>query len=264
MKGADRPLPFQALVQAEACAPATVNGVMLEEQVLPGWLLPAIATVGVIAAAAVALWFTVLKPQVHSIASAAASSAAAPMASAASSANNAAQSAESQASAIASKAGVTTGGSGSPSPSPGQSGSPTPNPKKSKKPGTVSTVAAPVPVSHLLSVSAPPSTTFVTETFPIPKGKTLTVSDIVFENPAGDNGLMQVRMGTTPIFVFGLANFRSFEYPFAQPLVFTHAAPLVLAVQCGNQGKTACADAVSFNGFMQPVPQSGSGQGVSQ
>jgi hypothetical protein len=259
MKGADRPLPFQALVQADGSPPATVNGVMMEEQVLPTWLLPAIATIGVIAAAAVALWFTVLKPQVHSIASEAASSAAAPIASAASSANNAAQSAESQASAIASKAGVSTGGSGSPgssaSPSPGQSGSP--KPKKTGKPGTVSKVAAPVPVSHLLSVSAPPSKSFVTETFPIPKGKTLTVSDIVFENPAGDNGLMQVRMGTTPIFVFGLANFRSFEYPFAQPLVFTHAAPLVLAVECRNQGTTACADAVSFNGFMQPVSQSG-------
>jgi hypothetical protein len=269
MKGADRPLPFQALVQAEGSAPATVNGVMMEEQVLPTWLLPAIATIGVVAAALVALWFTVLKPQVHSIATAAASSAAAPLASSASSANSAAQVAASAASSLAGPGGGGTGGgpgsSSSPSASPGSSasagkGGTGKHGGTHGKPKTVATVAAPVPVSQLVSVNAPPSTTFVTTTFAIPKGKTLTVSDLVFENPAGDTGLMEIRVGNTPLYRFGLANFRSFEYPFAEPLVFTHAAPLVLAVECRNTGTTACTDAVSFNGFEQSAAPATSSQ----
>ena len=68
MKGPERPVPFQALVQSDESAPATANGVMLQEQVLPAWLMPAIATAAVVLAALVVLWYTVLKPQVHTMA----------------------------------------------------------------------------------------------------------------------------------------------------------------------------------------------------
>lgn len=249
MKGPDRMLPFQAMLQTEEAPPATVNGVMVEEQVLPTWLLPAIAVAGVLAAALVALWFTVLKPQVHSIASAEASTVAKPIAQSASAANVAAKSAAAVASSAAAVAngspgaGAGAGKGGGASGSPSASGSPKPKPSASATP--------PAPISQLISVTAAPSTTFVTKTFAIPAGKKLTVSDLVFENPDGDTGTMQVRMGTTPIYVFGLANFRSFEYPFAQPLVFTHAAPLTLAIECRNSGTTSCTDAVSFNGFLE-------------
>ncbi len=277
LRGQDRPLPFQALLQADDGAPATVNGVMVQEQVLPSWLMPAIATAAVVVAALAVLWFTVLKPEVHTMATQAVDAATKQLSSSASQANKAAQAASvsaKQANSAAAVAagngsGTGSGGSGSPSASP----TPTPSTTKGAKPGTKkgspankkkppakkpaagSTAAAPAPVAQLLQVTDPPSAGFSTQTFQIPAGKTLTVSDIVFENPAGDTGLMQIRMGSTPIFVFGLANFRSFEYPFAQALVFTHAAPLVLAVECRNPGTTACTDAVSFNGFLQSVSQ---------
>lgn len=253
MKGPDRMLPFQAMLQAEEAPPATVNGVMVEEQILPTWLLPAIAVAGVLAAALVALWFTVLKPQVHSIASAEASTVAKPIASSVAAASVAAKSAAavaSSAAAVANGSPGTGGGAGKgggASSSPSASGSPTP--KKSPKPSASAT--APVAEAQALSVTAAPSTTFVTKSFAIPAGKVLTVSDLVFENPAGDTGIMEIRAGSTLIYKFGLANFRSFEYPFAQPLVFTHAAPLTLAIECQNSGTTSCSDAVSFNGFLQ-------------
>lgn len=257
MKGPDRTLPFQALVQAEDTAPATVSGAMVEEQIMPTWLLPAIACAGVLAAALVALWFTVLKPQVHSMAVAAASSAAKPAISSAAQANQAAQDANKAASSAASSAAVATGQSPSPKTSPSATSTATTADKKkgSGKSGAGSAPGVPVPVSHLLQVNAQPGTTFTTVTFAVPKGKTLSVYDLAFENPAGDTGLYQVRMGTAPLYRFGLANFRSFAYPFAQPLVFTHAAPLVLAVECTNPGTTACTDGLSFNGFMQKVSQ---------
>jgi hypothetical protein len=107
----------------------------------------------------------------------------------------------------------------------------------------------------MLQSNAAPSKTFSTVTFAVPAKKMLSVTDIVLENPLGDTGLLQIRQGGTSIFVFGLANFRSIDYHFVQPLVFTHSAPLVLAVECQNTGTTACADDLSFSGTMLSVSQ---------
>lgn len=240
LRGPDRQLPFQALLQADDCEPAVVNGVMTQEQILPRWLLPAIAIVTAAAAALVALWFTVLKPQVHSIATQAATAATQQIASSAAKANQAAQQASSAAQ-HASQAAQQANGGGTTGSGAGSGGG------KSGQPGTTSAV----PVSSLLQAHAAPSTTFTTVTFPVPAGQTLSVSDIVLANPLGDTGLLQIRSGGNTLFVFGLANFRSIDYHFVQPLVFTNSAPLVLAVECQNTGTTACTDDLSFSGTTQ-------------
>lgn len=269
LKGPDRTLPFQALLQAEEGPPATVNGVMVQEQTMPTWLLPAIATATVVVAALVALWFTVLKPEVHSMATQAVNAMTQQMASSADQANKAAQQANTaaqQANQAAQQAGgsstgttshVTQPGGTQPGTKPGTKpgGKKTGGTKSGGKTGsgTKSAATAPAPVSDLLQSKAAPSTKFATVTFPVPANKTLDVTDIVLENPLGDTGLLQIRSGSTPIFVFGLANFRSIDYHFVQPLIFTHTTPLVLAVECQNTGTTACTDGLSFSGTMQSV-----------
>jgi len=253
LKGQDRPLPFQALLQADDTAPATVNGVMVQEQILPSWLLPAIATAAVVVAALAVLWFTVLKPEVHTMATQAVNQATQQLTSSAKKASDAAQTASvaaQQASHAAQQASSSAGTTGVTKTNGNNTGSKTTTTKKS---GTAAT--APVPVSEMLQSSAAPSTHFSTVTFAVPAKKTLSITDIVLENPLGDTGLLQVRQGGTSIFVFGLANFRSIDYHFVQPLVFTHSAPLVLAVECQNTGTTACADDLSFSGTMQSVSQ---------
>jgi len=72
----------------------------------------------------------------------------------------------------------------------------------------------------------------------------------VLENPQGDTGELQIRTGSTTLVQLGLANFRSIDYHFVQPMVFTPAAPLVLAVECQNPGGKACADKLSFSGTL--------------
>jgi hypothetical protein len=258
LKGPDRPLPFQALLQADDTAPATVNGVMVQEQILPTWLMPAIATAAVVVAALAVLWFTVLKPEVHTMATQAVNQASAQMASSAKKASDAAQSASvaaQQASKAAQQATGSTTGTTSKTNTGGTktSGKTTSTGKKSGTKKSSTTASAPVPVSDLLQSNAAPSKTFSTVTFAVPANKTLSVSDIVLENPLGDTGLLQVRQGGTTLFVFGLANFRSIDYHFVQALVFTHSAPLVLAVECQNTGTTACTDGLSFSGTMQSV-----------
>lgn len=257
MKGQDRPLPFQALIQADDTAPATVNGVMVQEQILPTWLMPAIATAAVVVAALAVLWFTVLKPQVHSMATQAVNQATQQLTSSAKKASDAAQTASvaaQQASRAAQQATGSTGTTGVTKTNGNNTGSKTTTTKSTtKKSSTTNT--APVPVSDMLQSHAAPSTKFTTVTFTVPAKETLSVSDIVIENPLGDTGLLQIREGGTSKFVFGLANFRSIDYHFVQPLVFTNSAPLVLAVECQNTGTTACQDDLSFSGTMQNVSQ---------
>lgn len=243
-KGPDRTVPFQALLQADGCAPATVNGAMIQEQILPTWLLPALAIVAAAAAALTVLWFTVLKPTVQTAASQAATqavnantqqltSSAAKASQAADQANQAAQRANSAAAGTGTTAATGANGKNGSSATPGASGA-----------------AAGTPVSSLLTVNAPPSTTYDAVPYIIPANEKLDVTDIVLQNPLGDTGLLQIRAGTTVLFVFGLANFRSIDYHFVQPLVFTTSAPLVLAVQCQNTGGKACADGLSFSGTL--------------
>jgi hypothetical protein len=254
MKGQDRPLPFQALIQADDTAPATVNGVMMQEQVLPSWLLPAIATAAVVVAALAVLWFTVLKPEVHTMATQAVNQATKQLTSSAKKASDAAQTASvaaQQASHAAQQATGSTGTTGVTK----QNGNSNTGSKTSTTKKKSTTATAPVPVSDMLQSNAAPSKTFSTVTFTIPAKKMLTVTDIVLENPLGDTGLLQIRQGGTSKFVFGLANFRSIDYHFVQPLVFTNSAPLVLAVECQNTGTTACTDDLSFSGTMQSVSQ---------
>ena len=259
LKGQDRPLPFQALLQADDTAPATVNGVMVQEQILPTWLLPAVATAAVVVAALAVLWFTVLKPEVHTMATQAVNQATQQLTSSAKKASDAAQTASvaaQQASKAAQQAAGSTTGTTSKTNTGGTKTSS--KPTSTKKSGTkksAATATAPVPVSDLLQSNAAPSKTFSTVTFAVPAKKTLSVSDIVLENPLGDTGLLQIRQGGTTLFVFGLANFRSIDYHFVQPLVFSHSAPLVLAVECQNTGSTACSDGLSFSGTMQSVSQ---------
>jgi hypothetical protein len=245
LRGPDRTLPFQALVQADECAPASVNGAIVQEQILPRWLLPALAITAAAAVALVTLWFTVLKPQVHSIATQAVTAATQQLTHSAAQASQAAQ----QANQAAQRA--NSAASGSPgAPNSGNSAKPGEKGSNGSATPAATTVPAGTPTSAMLQSQAPPSASYQTVQYDIPAGQKLNVTDIVLENPLGDVGLLQVRAGGTTLFEFGLANFRSIDYHFVEPMVFTHAQTLVLAVQCQNTGGKACTDGLSFSGTL--------------
>jgi hypothetical protein len=71
-KGPNRSLPFEVSVHPDDGDPVAADGVMLERQILPGWLLPVLGVALALAAVIIALWFVVLRPVVHSAATAAA------------------------------------------------------------------------------------------------------------------------------------------------------------------------------------------------
>jgi hypothetical protein len=249
LKGPDKSLPFQALIQADDCPPVTVDGAMLQRQTMPEWLLPALAIVTAAAAVLVALWFTVLKPEVHSAATQAVATVSKNLSTSAKKANAAAATA-SHAAAAASKAASKLGGPNLPAGGGSQIPGGTPSPGASAGNGSV--IAGGTPVSSLLQSTAKPTTpaSFATVDYTVPAKNTLAVTDIVLENPLGDTGVLQIRQGTTVLFEFGLANFRSIDYHFIQPLVFTPAKPLVLAVECTKPVSKTCTDGLSFSGAL--------------
>jgi hypothetical protein len=69
-RGPNRTLPFEVSAWAEQGEAATDQGVMLERQVLPEWLLPLAGILAVTFAVLFALWFFALRPVVNSAATA--------------------------------------------------------------------------------------------------------------------------------------------------------------------------------------------------
>lgn len=93
-KGPNRSLPFDVTARPEDGTPVKAAGVMLEKQILPEWLLPLLGLTVLAAGLLLALWLTVLRPIVHSAATAASDAG-----KAATSAKSAAKSAKSAAAA---------------------------------------------------------------------------------------------------------------------------------------------------------------------
>lgn len=269
LRGANRSLPFQAFLIPSGDLPGggapgapgdplTADGTMLQRQVMPEWLLPACALLCVVVVALAVLWFTLLKPEVHAAATEAVTQQTQTLASSAGKADKAADKANSaavKANTAASAAAPSAGGSGSAAGGAGTKGAAakatgTGTSAAGAAGGSGSAAAAGTPVSALLTSHAAAASTGVV-TYPITGEDTLSVSDLVLENPGADTGMLDVRAGTTTLFEFSLADFRDQDYHFVQPLTFTKKAPLELAVTCQDPPGTTCSAALSFSAVLR-------------
>ena len=98
-RGPNRTLPFEVSAMPEQAEAARADGVMVEKQTLPEWMFPALGVLALLCGLLLVLWFTVLRPVVHSAATAESNAA-----SAAAQAQHAAGSAQSAAKNAASNA----------------------------------------------------------------------------------------------------------------------------------------------------------------
>lgn len=259
LKGADRQHQFVVTVVPSNAEPIATRGVMTQRQLLPSWLLPALAALAALVIAAIILYETVLKPQIKSEAqdaalkvqksqnsslasqassaasqASAANSAAAAAQSAAVKANNNASQAQSQASSIASQ---------------GAGGGPT-GPKGQNINNGAATA---------FSIQGTAKKTTNPDTFTQIKGgptltpkQTLVITYMIMQNPQGDAGTLEIRRGSTEtLLTEGLANFRDLDHPFqVEPLLFTAGKPLKVFVNCTTPGGSAktCQPSVLFTG----------------
>ncbi|PRY39059.1 hypothetical protein [Umezawaea tangerina] len=239
LRGEPRPHPFELRLAAEPAVesdvewtPLTVKGELVQERLLPGWVLPVLALLLVLAVALGALWFTVVAPGIKSIASEQASGAAADASLAASIANAAADkangSAQDAAADLSSAAAIT---------------STTPPP-------------TPSPLSFRVATFAAPTTdgSFQRFGYAAPGGKALEIGDIVLQNPRGDVGYLRVLIGETVLLETGLANFHDLTYAYSTRLRVPAGQQLVVAVNCvtPGQGSARCTAAASFSAMLQP------------
>lgn len=84
----------------------------------------------------------------------------------------------------------------------------------------------------------------------------LSVTDLVFENPAGHLGTVALLRGEQVLLELRLDNFRDLDYHFVAPLVFPPGSELRFRVECANPGtpQPPCTPALTFLGLLRPAP----------
>lgn len=251
LRGAEQAHPFQVLVNDGSGPPLTADGTMAQRQVLPKWLLPALLALVALAIVAVALWFTVLKPALTSVARDAVQEETALQAAAASQAAEAAKAAGEQAAAADKKADAANNAlgldaEGNPTGPPGGPGGLGSEPPATGTDFRIQANAAP-------AGGSPAFAEFETDPA-LPADKTLLISDLVLQNPRGDSGILRiVRLSgddRITLLEVGLNNFRDLDYHFVQPLRFAPGEKILLTVNCQNPADR-CRPAASFSGLLQ-------------
>ncbi len=244
LKGPPKTHPFQVLVKPQSAPPLAVDGVMLQEAILPPWLMKALLALLALLALAAILWLTLLKPAIKSAAKDAVK---APLA---------AQDAK-----IANLAGGQKALNDAITPLVGH-----PVATPSVAASVVGATAAGDPFHRRLpnpGVALPANQT-KTDSYTVGPNDTLSVADILLENPLGDSGTMSVEVvdgsTTTTLLVENLDNFRDLDYHFVSPPVLTGNQKLQLRVACpANNGSQAtppaagraCSPSVLFSGFLK-------------
>jgi hypothetical protein len=243
LKGPPKTHPFQVVVKPQATPPLTVDGVMLQEAILPPWLMKAVVALLALLALAAILWATLLKPAVKSAAKDAVK---APLA---------AQDAK-----VANLAGGQKALNDAIAPLVGH-----PVATPSIVPTTVvGATAAGDPFHQRLPIGQTfPVNTNRTDAYQVGAKDTLSVSDIVMENPQGDSGTLSIQVvdgtNTGTLLVENLDNFRALDYHFVSPPVLTGNQKLQIQVNCpANNGAQstppapgrACSPSVLFTGFL--------------
>lgn len=246
---------FQVFVTAEGNEPLKTEGTMVQRQLLPKWLLPALAALLVLLLALVTLWFTVMRPAVKSAAREAAQEQNKEIVKAAQDAGAGADAAKKNAdqakqnSEQAMKAvGLTPPvDGGAPGPANGAA-NPAPGANAANGTPTDFRVAADANIDSNVNRFAE-----FPYTAPDP-GKTLVITDLVLQNPRGDTGTLRLLRdsgGTKSVLLeVGLANFRDLDHHWLQPWRFAPGEKIVLAVSCQNAAGR-CSPSVSFSGRVE-------------
>lgn len=231
-RGPVRTHPFQLVASSDGqVEPNAVVGTFLQKPRLPRWLpraIMALLALGILAALA---WFFLLKPTVQTAVKDAVEDEFAIQ-----NAKNAAQDSQDAAqqeaiNKLAEAANISV---------------PTPPPT----PAATDAEVAATSTDGRIEVTATAGTTR-TGFFPVPSGRRLSVTDIVFQNPDGDAAQVTVLRGTAELMKLRAENFRDLDYHFVTPLVFNAGERLVLRIQCTSSSDGQCRIGIYYSGFFQ-------------
>jgi hypothetical protein len=254
--GRPRTLPFKVFIEPEGEAPIVVDGTMFQEQLFPklmGFLLVGLAGLAL-------LWHFFLQPQIQNTAKDAAASqnkatakkvaknAAVIAAVKKDSSSKAAQQSADQA-AAAQKAAEAAAKNAQKKTA---AAILLAQQKAAKQAKAAALAAAAQGNPGDIRLAADCGTTCA-PAFTVAKNTSLSITDIVLQNPAGDSGTLTILRDKAPLLVQQLDNFRDLDFHFITPIIFTAGQKLVISTVCNNKpvGTTpaaACTPSGLFSG----------------
>lgn len=244
-RGAPKTRTFQVSVRPKGQTPIPLTGAMLQEAMLPGWLVPAaIGLVGLLLVGTL-LWFTMLRPTLQTAAKNAAEEAAkvaiaGPIAKQQAASDQAAKDIKALQAQVNPSPGANTGAGGGGT-------------------GTGSTVGA----TNLGDPFDGRLVRLATD-FLVPDKTTVSLTDIIFENPNADVGQIQLRRvgaGGDDVILLDpkLDNFRDLDYHFVAPVTLRPGDRLRLVLtDCkpgpGSTTGPNCTSDLYFTGYKKTAP----------
>lgn len=222
--------PYKVMVHQDGLPTITVDGSMQQEGLIPGWLIPvAIAAIAILLALII-LWFTLLRPAIQSTAQQAAQNAPAVL-----SANTAAHQALAAASAVAA----------------GKTPPPTTGLATGSNPFGGDQWSAQMALGNGNNQSS----------LTLDPNGGLAITDLVFENPRGDSGTLQLLRGKKVLLTMRLENFRDLDFHYIAPLIFQGSqkdpsGTDTVTLSCNPDPTSNCQDAsVLISGYAtKPYP----------
>jgi hypothetical protein len=227
-----------AVTESMSVHPAqlSADGSMLQEPILPSWFWKVVVAIVALAIILVILWFALVKPQIKASAQNQVTKqlAAAGITPPSSSGNG------SKAAGGTKSGSPAAGGGGAPAAGGGGSGS-----TGSGTSGSSSSTAAGGNLNgSLLAVGNG------TQSYTVPAGKRLEVTDLLVSNAAGDSGTIELARNNVVLMQWSMANFRDLDYHWITPTVFTAGQQMKLVVS-GCSG--ACTPGVYYAGSLVTV-----------
>jgi hypothetical protein len=191
----------------------TADGSMLQERLIPSWVLKALAVLAILAL----LWFLLVKPQIQNTA-------------------------KNEVNKQLASAGISGSTTTTAPPPPPTTTSPTTAPTTTTTVNPNSPTAG-SPTNGQASATGNGTTVLAT----IAKGQTLKVTDILVQNPAGQTGDVELANNGTPLMQWSMANFRDLDYHWITPTEFTGPTVMQMTVS-GCTGP--CSPSIFYAGLM--------------
>lgn len=233
-------LPFLLVVDVDGnTQPLPVDGQVVQEPLLPRGTGKALAAVALALLALAGLWYGLLKPTIRSTAQEAIAEPVARAQMQAAAAQTKAQQAGEQAQVAS-----------------GMAGEAVMTAKKATDDQAVATGTT--PFNRRIVVSAPPGGNAI-QTFTVPAGLLVTVTDLVFES-RGDFGAVRLRRGPDVLITAQTQDFRTLDQHFVSPIIYGAQENIVFELVCTQpvQAQGACEAGLYVGGTQRPPPPASS------
>ena len=216
LRGPDRSHPFRVVVEPDDAPPLIVDGTFVQQARIPRWVPRAFLALLLLAALLAGTWFAFLRPEIKSLAK---------------------DEVKEQLNAPENRPAISGGGGGGSAAGGGTTATTVAGSGAGAAPAAVGT-----PIDGRLFLTSAGTTDYT-----VPDNRTLQLTDVVLQNPAGNTGTLQIQRDGNALLVVALDNFRDLDYHFVTPIVFTAGQKLQLVATCTSAG---CTPGAYFSGTL--------------